>query len=86
MTIPEMKTIDRHIITNGMVVWDYDLDIVTVDLSKMTDPILSQFYCEPDPIGQYWFDVKTESGHRKTMSDTRVWLYHPMTGEKAEIK
>lgn len=83
MTIPEMKTIDGYPITDGMKVWDYDVKRGTTDLSKMTDEILGDSYRTPDPIGQYWFEVITDDGGKKLMSDTRVWLYHPFTKEKA---
>ena len=82
-SVPIMYTVDRQVITDGMRVWDYDLDRVTVDLSRMTDSVTGEFFREPDPMGQYWFDVRTESGGRKTMSDTRVVVRHPFTGEIA---
>jgi hypothetical protein len=80
MTIPKMKTADGYLITDGMSVWDYDLERVTVDLARFN---ISNYMKEPDPLGQYWFDVKTESGDVKIMSDTRVCVIHPFTGEKA---
>src|SRR5687768_16927604 len=69
-----IKTLDGYLIEHEMKVWDYDVERVIVDLSILE---------APDPLGQYWFYVMTMSGHRKLMSDTRVWLYHPHTRERA---
>jgi hypothetical protein len=72
---PTMYTLDQRRIEDGMRVWDYDLTPVTIDLSRGVD----QDYGATN----YWFDVRTDDGRRKTMSNDRVWLLHPTTGKEA---
>jgi hypothetical protein len=70
-----MYTIDQRRIEDGMRVWDYDLVPVTIDLSAGLH--------QDHGMTNYWFDVRTDDGHLKTMSNDRVWLLHPTTGREA---
>lgn len=64
-----MKTADGVEITDGMRVWDYNLDRGVVDLSRMgTDG---------------WFDVRTDTGGRSFMNAERICVRHPFTYEEA---
>jgi hypothetical protein len=65
----EMKTADGVEITDGMRVWDYNLERGTVDLGRLDD------------LG--WFDVRTDDGGRSYMNAERVCVRHPFTRESA---
>lgn len=64
-----MRTADGHEITDGMRVWDYNLDRGTVDLSRLDS--------------QGWFDVVTDDRGKSYMNAERVCVRHPFTGERA---
>lgn len=75
----EAQTLDGCRISDGLRVWDYDLDRVVIDLSRVFEEINQN-----DGSVAYWFDVqRVDGGGRKLMSNTRVWRSHPFTGEAA---
>src|SRR5262245_39851174 len=61
-------TADGHTLTNGLKVWDYDLNRGTVMLTTMDS--------------QGWFYVQTDKG-RSLMNWERVCVRHPFTKEQA---
>jgi hypothetical protein len=77
------STIDGVTITDGLRVWDYDLEPVQIDLN----------YREPfeetnqnDGSKELWFYVMPldkVQPHHKLMSAKRVRVNHPTTGKKA---
>jgi hypothetical protein len=76
-----VRTLDRTEVTNGLRVWDYDLQRgIVVFSNDASDPLRLP---DVDNIGQVWFYVEQDAGGRKLMSDTRVWVRHPTTGERA---
>lgn len=64
-----MKTADGVEITQGLRVWDYNLERGEVDLTHLDS--------------QGWFDVNVDSGGRSYMNAERVCTRHPFTGERA---
>jgi len=63
-------TIDGHKVTKGMRVWDYDLNRAIVGEEK--------------PYSPGWFEMTTPEGKRSSMMNgSRMWVRHPMTGERA---
>jgi hypothetical protein len=75
-----VKTLDGVEITCGLRVWDYDLQrgVIAYD-DDLSVP-------DVDNSGQVWFYVDRDGPDMwgaKLMSDTRVWVRHPTTGEKA---
>lgn len=72
-------TLDGYEIVDGMGAWDYDLDRVTVDLSRVREEINQN-----NNSSAFWFDVhRVGDDRRKLMSNTRLWRFHPSTGEAA---
>lgn len=74
-------TIDGAEITDGLVVWDYNLRRAVVDVAGTS---------WADPTSEYheywdgWFDMRTVNGGRSsTMNGQRMWVRHPTTGEEA---
>lgn len=72
-----VTTLDHHVIQNGLRVWDYDLERGTIN-TKANHQVP-----DVDNTGQVWFHVDRDNGGQKLMSDTRVWVHHPTTGERA---
>jgi hypothetical protein len=69
-TDPRFRTADRALITNGLLVWDYDLKPGVVWLDEYR---LSREYWDG------WFDVIGASGYTDIMNGERLALRHPTT-------
>jgi len=67
------RTANHVLLTDGMTVWDSNLDRVTVDLSRSFEE-----------NGEIWFyATKTTGGRREMVSESRTTTRHPFTGEQA---
>jgi hypothetical protein len=76
-----VRTLDRVEITKGLRVWDYDLQLGVIAFDDdASNPLRLP---DVDRIEQVWFYVDRDNGGRKLMSDTRVWVRHPTSGERA---
>lgn len=74
VTHARLFTMDNYLITDSMPVWDYNLDVVTVDLS----------YVSPESSGDVWFSTKKPDGSRgPLMNGDRVRTRHPSTNRSA---
>lgn len=63
------RTADRKVITDGLAVWDYNLNPGRVIMSTMD--------------GDGWFNVLTADGDRSLMNGERVTTVHPSTRQTA---
>ena len=76
-----LRTLDHVQITDGLAVWDYNLDrgFVRLDFDREGD------YAIGGPKWDGWFEVVAAPGDRlgSLMNGERVWTRHPSTGEKA---
>jgi len=68
-----MKTADGHAITEGMPVWDDNLDHGTVDLSELNGR----------GMDAGWFYFIADDGERSMVNGERVCVRHPVTGHRA---
>jgi hypothetical protein len=73
------KTLDGHVVTEGMKVWDYNLRVSVVRTDtywrRCTDnPDAPYAGCE----GDHWFDCS--GGY---FNASRMWVRHPSTGQSA---
>jgi hypothetical protein len=69
------RTLDGVEITDGLRVWDYNMNRVLVSLDGR----------QWEENGKLWFDCRNEwTGMLASlMSNDRVWVRHPSTGEWA---
>jgi hypothetical protein len=65
-----VKTADRYLIIDGMVVWDYNLKVGTVDLKRLGD--------------DGWFHVLVD-GYRSLMNAERICVTNPFDGKVAKL-
>lgn len=74
--LDRMRTADGVLITDGLRVWDYDLNRGVVDLSN------ARFMVKYAP-SDGWFNVRLDAGGRSLMNAERVCVRHPFTRESA---
>ena len=73
----EHRTVDGVLITDGLVVWDYDLDLSRISFAHTTGM--------DSPWGfDGWFGLLTiPDGRRKLMNGERMVTVHPSTRQRA---
>lgn len=73
----EHRTVDGVVITDGLVVWDYDLDLSRVSFAHTTGMDSARGF-------DGWFTVLTiPGGDRKLMNGERMVTVHPGTRQRA---
>ena len=74
-TTPVHRTVDGVEITDGLWVWDYDLDLSRVSLADTTGMDSDHF--------DGWFGLWSFGGRRKLMNGERMVTVHPFTRQLA---
>lgn len=78
------KTLDGVLITKGMYVWDYNLDLCRV----VKDHTGSGYQHESGYCNNgHWYDldVVTRENGASYMDASRMWVRHPGTSQRAEV-
>lgn len=84
MTTPVVKTADHHVITTGMILWDYDFQLVRVPADGLDRVHFDHGY-EADPQ-KGWLDVRRlTDGGRKLMNGERL-LVRGWDGKRADAE
>ena len=72
---PVHRTVDRVEITDGLWVWDYDLDLSRISFAD-TSMLNSEHF-------DGWFSLWSLEGRRKLMNGERMVTVHPFTRQPA---